>query len=116
MLYIINSFLILLLQVQGEIDFVSQLYNLSPIIGCLVTAIIFLVKISYTKDKKITEKEAELKELNNYIRESDSENIKILERVSSTLDKVMEQEKNGNVNVLKEIDHLKQIILLKINK
>lgn len=103
-----------LLQIQAEVDFISQLYTLSPIIGCLVVAIGFLVYLLKKRDEKITEKEAELKELNKYVRDSDAENIKILEKVSSTLDRVMEQEKSGNSIVLKEIDNLKQLILLKL--
>ena len=105
----------ILLQAQPEIDFVTQLYNLSPIIGCLVVGITFLAYLLKKKDDKLNEKEAELRELNKYIRDSDAENVKILEKVSSTLDRVMDQEKNGNTNILKEIDHLKQMILLKLN-
>lgn len=104
----------ILLQVQAEVDFISQLYTLSPIIGCLVVGIGFLVYLLKKRDDKINEKEAELKELNKYVRESDAENIKILEKVSSTLDRVMEQEKSGNSTVLKEIDNLKQLILLNL--
>jgi hypothetical protein len=104
----------MLLQIQAEVDFINQLYNLSPIIGCLLVAIGFLVYLLKKKDEKINEKEAELKELHKYVRDNDAENIKILEKVSSTLDRVMEQEKNGNSIVLKEIDNLKQLILLKL--
>ncbi len=105
---------LVLLQAQTEVDFISQLYTLSPIIGCLVIGIGYLVYSLNARDKKISEKEAELKELHKYVRDSDAENIKILEKVSSTLDRVMEQEKNGNSIVLKEIDNLKQLILIKL--
>ncbi len=114
LLGIFASFSTVLLQVQPEVDFIGQLYTLSPIIGCLVVAIGFLVYLLKKRDDKINEKEAELKELHKYVRDSDAENIKILEKVSSTLDRVMEQEKSGNSIVLKEIDNLKQLILLKL--
>jgi hypothetical protein len=111
-----SALLSILLQVQNQVDFISQLYTLSPIIGLLLVGICFLVYLLKRRDEKINEKEEELKELNKYIRENDSENIKILEKVSNTLDRVMEQDKTGNSAVLKEIDNLKQLILLKLNK
>ena len=114
LLNIFTNLSIILLSATAEVDFISQLYTLSPIIGCLCVGIGFLVYLLKKRDDKINEKEAELKELHKYVRESDAENIKILEKVSSTLDKVMEQEKSGNSIVLKEIDNLKQLILLRL--
>lgn len=111
---LLNLFVVLL-QVT-EVDFIGQLYTLSPIIGCLVVAIGFLVYLLKKRDDKLNEKDDEIKELHKYTRDNDAENIKVLEKVSSTLDKVMEQEKNGNTIVLKEIDNLKQLILLKLKK
>lgn len=112
----LSSIPLILLQAKAEVDFISQLYTLSPIIGLLVVGIGFLVYLLKKRDDKLNEKEEELKELNKYIRDNDAENIKILEKVSSTLDRVMEQDKTGNSAVLKEIDNLKQLILLKLNK
>jgi hypothetical protein len=112
----LELFTFILLQAQTEVDFIAQLYKLSPIIGLLLIGIGFLVYLLKKRDDKLNEKEEEIKELNKYIRENDSENIKILEKVSSTLDRVMEQDKTGNSAVLKEIDNLKQIIILKIGR
>lgn len=113
----ISNLLIILQKTTGsaEIDFISQLYNLSPIIGCLLIGIGYLYFNNKEKDKKITEKENEIKELNKYIRESENENIKILEKVSNTLDKVVDTQKSGDNTVIKEIDNLKQLILLKLS-
>ncbi len=111
-----SNFSFILLQVQSEVDFIGQLYKLSPIIGLLLIGIGFLIYLLKKRDDKLNEKEEEIKELNKYIRENDSENIKILEKVSLTLDRVMEQDKTGNSAVLKEIDNLKQLILLKIGR
>lgn len=105
---------ILLQTSTPNVDFINQLYTLSPIIGCLLVGIGYLVYLIKKKDDTIADKESELKELHKYVRDSDSENIKILEKVSSTLDKVMEQDKTGNSTVLKELDNLKQLIFLKL--
>src|SRR6478735_914657 len=104
----------ILLQAKPDVDFISQLYNLSPIIGLLLIAIGYLVYDLRLKNKKIEEKEGELKELNKYVRESENENIKILEKVSNTLDKVVDSQRSGDNSVLKEIDNLKQLIILKL--
>lgn len=105
----------MLLYVSTEVDFVAELYNLSPIIGLLVVAVITLAYVVKKMDDKIIKKEEELKELHNYLRDNDAENIKMLENLSNTIDKVIEQGKHGNSIVLKELDNLKQIISLKID-
>lgn len=110
-----------------QVDFITDLYKLSPIIGLLIIAIGYLVVVSNKKDKLlkqkeddlnklIKEKDEQLKELNKYVRQSEKENLQTLQKVSSTLDRVIDSQKNGDNIVLKEIDNLKDIILLKLNK
>jgi hypothetical protein len=110
-----------------QVDFVTDLYKLSPIIGLLLIAIGYLVMVINKKEKQMKEKEAELnrllkekddqlKELNQYVRQSEKENLLTLQKVSSTLDRVIDAQKTGDNIVLKEIDNLKDIILLKIKK
>lgn len=101
-------FLNIISYVQSDVDFVTDLYNLSPIIGCLVICIIYLTYQVYTKEK-------ELKELNKYIRENEIENMKMLEHLSHTLDKVIDNDRNSNNTVLKEINNIKEVIIIKLD-
>lgn len=115
------------LGVTENVDLVTDLYKLSPIIGLLLIAIGYLVVVNNKKDKNLKEREAELnsilkikeqelKELNQYVRQSEKENLLTLQKVSSTLDRVIDSQKSGSNIVLKEIDNLKDIILLKLKK
>lgn len=115
------------LGVTENVDLITDLYKLSPIIGLLLIAIGYLVVVNNKKDKNLKEREAELnavlkekelelKELNQYVRQSEKENLLTLQKVSSTLDRVIDAQKSGDNIVLKEIDNLKDIILLKIKK
>ena len=97
-----------LLYIQSEVDFVAELYNLSPIIGCLILAVVYLVYQIYHKEKQLTE-------LNKYIRDESAENMKTLETVCSTMDKVLDQYEKGNTNITKDINNLKEIIILKLD-
>lgn len=106
--------LAIMMTADNEVDLVSNLFKLSPIIGLLLIAIGYLVWNLKKKEDKITQKEKELKELNDYIRNNETENLRILERVNNTLDKVCENQKVGDNSVIKEIDNLKQLILLKL--
>lgn len=110
---------------DAQVDFITDLYKLSPIIGLLLIAIGYLVVIINKKDKilidretelnnQLKEKEEQLKELNQYVRQSEKENLLTLQKVSSTLDRVIDAQKSGDNIVLKEIDNLKDIILLKL--
>jgi hypothetical protein len=114
-------------EAMEQVDFITDLYKLSPIIGLLLIAIGYLVVMNNKKDKALKEREAELmnqlkekddqlKELNQYVRQSEKENLLTLQKVSSTLDRVIDSQKSGDNIVLKEIDNLKDIILLKLKK
>lgn len=101
-------FLNIISYIQSDVDFVTDLYKLSPIIGCMIIAIIYLSYQVYTKEK-------ELKELNKYIRENEIENMKMLEHLSHTLDKVIDNDKNSSNIVLKEINNFKEVIIIKLD-
>ena len=92
----------------GNFDFLQSLWNLSPILVILVVLIALLIykneklnNILYDpekgvialKDKQISElaksKEAQLKELNDYIRENDKENLEVLSALNNTMDKLI---------------------------
>ena len=97
-----------------QVDLLSDLYTLSPLIAILLAGISYLAITINKKDKIIANKDTELKELHQYIRESEKENLSTLKKVSSTLDRVIDIQKNSDNIVLKEIDNLKDIVLVKI--
>jgi hypothetical protein len=119
--------LVFLTAETAQVDFIGDLYKLSPIIGLLLVAITYLVVVLNKKEKLmkdkdielnrlIKEKDDQLKELNQYVRQSEKDNLLTLQKVSSTLDRVIDSQKTGDNIVLKEIDNLKDIILLKLKK
>ena len=58
-------------------------------------------------------RDKEIIKLNDYIRESDKENVIVLTEVNNTLDRVLENQKNTNEVVIKEISSLKEFLILK---
>lgn len=90
----------------------SILINLAhqgPIVGvCILVCIYFY--------KQIGKKEKEVESLNEYIRNSDKENLQILNDVNNTLDKVLENQKHSNEMVIREIENLKEYISLRLDK
>jgi hypothetical protein len=81
--------------------------------GPVVTIAILVCLYFY---KQVGKKEKEIETLNGYIRESDKENLQILNDVNNTLDKVLENQKHSNEMVVKEIENLKEYISLKLDK
>ena len=63
---------------------------------------------------RLYKKEIELKEISDYIRESDKENLKTLSSVNSTLDKLLETQRNSDNVVEKSIQNTKDFVSLKI--
>jgi hypothetical protein len=66
--------------------------------------------------KQISKREKEVIDLNDYIRESEKENLQVLNDVNNTLDKVLENQKHSNDMVIKEIENLKEYISLRFKK
>lgn len=64
---------------------------------------------------RLYKKEEEVKELNDYIRENDKENLKTLNDVNNTLDKVLEAQKVSDSKVGQEIQNTKEYVSLKID-
>lgn len=80
-------------------EFIMSLLKLSPVIGLLLIAIWYLYRRS-------TKLEEENKELNKFIREEGIKNTAVLQTVTSTLDKVVDQS-DENLDSLKEYISLK---------
>ena len=104
------------LSVLLQVDLIGDLYDLSPIIAILLAGITYLVISINKRENALKEKDLELKELQKYIRESEKENLNTLKKVSGTLDRVIDSQKSSDNIVLKEIDNLKDLIMLRIKK
>lgn len=104
------------LSVLLQVDLIGDLYDLSPIIAILLAGITYLVISINKRENALKEKDSELKELQKYIRESEKENLNTLKKVSGTLDRVIDSQKSSDNIVLKEIDNLKDLIMLRIKK
>lgn len=105
---------------MGNFDLLQSLWNLSPIL-CILTILIAILiykneklsKMMYDpekgyiaiKDKQIDElaknKDNQLKDLNDYIRENDKENLEVLSALNNTMDKLIQTIVSGN-DVLKD--------------
>lgn len=106
-----------------ETNLVGDLFKLSPIIGLLIIAITYLLinikqkdKALADKDLKLEAKDKELKELNKSIRENEADNIQMMERMSNMLDKLSDNQRVSDDKVLKELENLKQLLFLHLNK
>ena len=88
-----------------------------PLVTLFLLIIIYMVWDNNKKDaaykKEIEKKDNTITKLNDYIRESDKENMKVLNEVNNTLDKVLENQEESNVNVIKEINNLKEWFTIK---
>lgn len=74
----------MLLQVGGEVDIISKLIEHGP----LVTVLVWVI---WRDMKKIKYLEDENKELHNYIRESEAQNIKWFEQINHNLARIAEK-------------------------
>lgn len=93
-------------QAVPDVNIVSQLWGISPLLGLMAIAVGYLVV-------RLNAKEKEIKELNANMREYEKDSLLMLEKVANTLDKVIDFQEKGDNLILKEIDNLKQIIMLK---
>lgn len=99
----------ILLDVAPTTDVIGTLWGISPVLGIMAIGIVYLVT-------EIKKKNTELTELNKYIRDSEKENLMTLKEVNDTIDRVLENQKINDNVILKEIDNLKQLILVKLKK
>ncbi len=85
----------------------DTLIKLGPVVTILVAVVVYLYK-------KLGKREEEVKKLNEYIRESDKENIRILDKISHTLDRVIDREESNTDKVLTELRNLRDALLTRI--
>jgi len=86
---------------------VDSILEHGPIAAVFLAVSIFLVYLLNKREKQI-------QELNKYIRNNDKDNLETLNKLSTTLDKIMDKQKNSDNNVVTEIKNTKEIIVLKI--
>lgn len=98
-----------------QVDFVSQLYELSPIIGILIFAIMYLLYSIKVKNDLLEKRDAEIKELNEYIRDNEADNGVMLEKLANSLDKVIASHQHDSSSIIKEIEKTKEILSIKID-
>lgn len=98
-----------------QVDFVSQLYDLSPIIGILIFAIMYLLYSIKIKNDLLEKRDAEIKELNEYIRDNEADNGVMLEKLANSLDKVIASHQHDSSAIIKEIEKTKEILSIKID-
>ena len=82
---------------------VENVASQGPMAALFLLITIYLGWRLYRKDKENTE-------LNKYIRDNDKENLKTLNEVNNTLDKVLETQKTSNNSVNREIKNSKEFI------
>lgn len=101
------SFLLQIEPTGGAVDsIVTNLSHEGPLVSLFILICLYLAWQIKKKDENIVT-------LNEYIRESDKENAEILSEVNNTLDRVLENQRNTNEVVIKEISSLKEFLLLK---
>lgn len=84
------------------------LAKLAPVIGALVAGIYYF----FNKEKKYV---AQIEELNKELRTQETETLKIISRLTDTLDKILATDSATKNEIITEIKNLKEIITSKID-
>jgi len=88
-------------------EILDQLITLGPVVSILVAIIYYLMK-------KLKTAEESLSELNKNTRDSEKENILLLDSLSHALDKLSEKENNSTEKVITELRNLRDLIMAKL--
>ncbi len=110
----------------SSIDVWGELGKLGLVAVLMGIAITWLVKQLAKKDKIIKAKDAQIEKDQEYIRDNDKDNLKVLSDLNQTIDKLIEtqkalsdktidNQKNNTESLGKEIQNLKELIEVKIN-
>lgn len=86
----------------------QDLANLSPLIAALILGILGLATVVVILWR-------ENKTLQKYIRENDRENLKVLNALSTAMDKVKDNNQNSDKIFTQELKSLKEFISLKLD-
>ncbi len=110
----------------SSIDVWGELGKLGLVAVLMGIAITWLVKQMSKKDKIIKAKDTQIEKDQEYIRDNDKDNLKVLSDLNQTIDKLIEtqkalsdktidHQKNNTESLGKEIQNLKELIEVKIN-
>lgn len=88
------------------IEVLESLVKLSPLVASLCGFIYYLYKKNEKQEEVCIGKDNEIKELNLYIRKNDKDNQAILGQVTTTLDKVLDNEKHSVEDIKNHIELL----------
>lgn len=81
--------------------------------GGLFAALAAGIMYFYNKESKYI---TQIQELNKELRDTEKETLQIISKLTITLDKVVENDKSGKDELIKEIQNLRDIIIIKIDK
>jgi len=88
-------------------EILEQLITLGPVVTVLVAVIYYLMK-------KLKQVEESLTILNKNTRDSEKENILLLDSLSHALDKLTEKDETNTDKLLTELRNLRDLILAKL--
>ncbi len=84
------------------------LAKLAPVVAVLVAGIYYF----FTKEKGY---KAEIKELNDVIRTQERKTLEIMSKLTSTLDKIANNDVTNKESILAELKSLKEILIARID-
>jgi archaellum biogenesis ATPase FlaH len=90
-------------------EILDTLLKLGPVVSVLISVIYYL-------QKKLKQSEMTVEKLHKNTRDSEKENIILLDSLSHALDKLTEREDNSTRLVITELRNLRDIILAKLEK
>lgn len=88
-------------------ELLDQIITLGPVVTILVAVIYYLIK-------KLNVAEENLTKLNKNTRDSEKENIILLDSLSHTLDRLLDREDASTEKVINEIRNLRDLIISKL--
>lgn len=90
---------------------ITTLSHEGPLVCLFLLITMYLVYQNHRKDKLLEKKDDEIKELTREVVDYGKEQEIVLHEVSSTLDKVIDNQKNMNDTVIRELTSLRDLIM-----
>ena len=90
---------------------ITTLSHEGPLVCLFLLITMYLVYQNHRKDKLLEKKDDEIKELTREVVDYGKEQEIILHEVSSTLDKVIDNQKNMNDTVIRELTSLRDLMM-----
>lgn len=90
---------------------ITTLSHEGPLVCLFLLITMYLVYQNHRKDKLLEKKDDEIKELTREVVDYGKEQEIVLHEVSSTLDKVIDNQKNMNDTVVRELTSLRDLMM-----